>query len=149
MLSLKKGMKGFARQRSELNSPPRRRLPSQEKNNNRYEKVKALSQRFKLPNKTIYELEAEYSSMLEICKRKLHNEFDFLKDNAPAKQTRKSSAQGSVKPPEKDGAPETLPLDVYLMYDKLLKDKHPDLVDRLIKGIGIDVDGKNPQLNKD
>ena len=34
-------------------------------------------------------------------------------------------------------------------YDKLLKDKHPDLVDRLIKGIGIDVDGKNPQLNKD
>ena len=115
MLSLKKGMKGFAKQRSELNSPPRRRLPSQEKNSNRYEKVKALSQRFKLPNKTIYELEAEYSSMLEICKRKLHNEFDFLKDNAPSKQTRKSSASGSVKPPEKEGAPETLPLDVYLM----------------------------------
>ena len=112
MMALKKSKRGLAKQRSENTSPQRKRAPSEERERNRYEKVKALSEKFKLTNKQIYELEAEYNSLLEISKQGTENEFDFLKDK-PSKPSKKVSTS-NVKMSEKENSLENLPLKVYL-----------------------------------
>ena len=115
MMALKKSKRGIAKQRSENTSPQmRKRAPSEEKERNRYEKVKALSEKFKLTNKQIYELEAEYNSLVEIGKQGTENEMDFLKDKGAAMQGKKTSTNNAMKAQEKDNAQDNLPLKVYL-----------------------------------
>ena len=115
MMALKKSKRGIAKQRSENTSPQmRKRAPSEEKERNRYEKVKALSEKFKLTNKQIYELEAEYNSLVEIGKQGTENEMDFLKDKGAAMPGKKASTNNAMKAQEKDNAQDNLPLKVYL-----------------------------------
>ena len=112
MLALKKTKKGTVKQRTEANSPQRKHLPSEERGKN--DNAKAMNENIKLPSKRIH-YETLYSSLLEIGKQSMQNEFDFLKEKgAKNKPARKNSTNNAMRVSEKENGSENLPLKVFL-----------------------------------
>ncbi|CAI2383487.1 unnamed protein product [Moneuplotes crassus] len=100
-----------------------------------YQTVKKVSQKYNLPNKEVYELMTQYNSMVTISQ-----EPDKVKPGEPKSP--------EIKSPKKDESfAKGIKLKVLNQYSKLLADKHPDVVPMILRGVGVDVDARDPRIS--
>ena len=103
---------------------------------------KKLALKYNLPKKDTYELVTQYNSLVEISDevpKQILNEKGmvfrnsiYIIDADPEPEIMKSSG---------------IKIDVLMRYNRLLSDKHPDIVPRILKGVGVDVGSKNPRVS--
>mmetsp|Transcript_5512 Transcript_5512/g.5033 ORF Transcript_5512/g.5033 Transcript_5512/m.5033 type:complete len:162 (+) Transcript_5512:915-1400(+) len=88
-----------------------------------YEECKVLSDKFLLPNQVVYELHAEFHSLLEMAEQK----------------------QDGAK--EDDDDEEVgIPLGMFVESFTCLKEKHPEISNRILEALGISLHAKNSKI---
>ena len=95
--------------------------------------MKKIGKKYKLPNKTVYELITQYNGLVDISEKQVDTSPDIL------------------QPLEGDEEPETkqegIKIDVLIRYTRILADKHPDIIPKILKGVGVDTGARNPRAN--
>jgi len=95
--------------------------------------VKKIGKKYKLPNKTVYELITQYNGLVDISEKQVDTSSDTL------------------QPLEGDEEPETkqegIKIDVLIRYTRILADKHPYIIPKILKGVGVDTGARNPRAN--
>eukprot|EP00344_Euplotes_crassus_P008634 CAMPEP_0197018152 /NCGR_PEP_ID=MMETSP1380-20130617/79939_1 /TAXON_ID=5936 /ORGANISM="Euplotes crassus, Strain CT5" /LENGTH=243 /DNA_ID=CAMNT_0042445333 /DNA_START=129 /DNA_END=860 /DNA_ORIENTATION=+ len=100
-----------------------------------YRQIKRIAKKYKIPINQVYELITQYNGLVKISDQdvKVSNEEDMV--NSPRSDDEEAKKLLGVKA-------ETLS-----KYTRLLSDKHPDIIPKILKGVGVDIGSKDPRVN--
>ena len=105
---------------------------SPKKKNLSYEECKKLSDEYLLPNKVVYELHSEFNSLIDMQAEKM--------------KKKNNEADDDQSDDEDSGLEEGILIDVFKDACPILKEKFPEVVDRILIALNISVFAKKAKI---